>query len=67
MKEIKVLGVIGIIISGLGLIVCCNTDFYPSDGGFYAWLLIVSAYSLALSIVCVVKANKYSKKDTTLN
>lgn len=65
MKSLKVLGIIGIIISACGLIVCCNP--VPEDAGFYDWLLIVSAYNLALSIVCVVKANKHHKKDTTSN
>ena len=55
-KSLKVLGIIGIILSVLGLLVCCAPDFYTYNAGADFWLFIISAYLMALSIVSIVKS-----------
>jgi len=59
MKSLKVLGIIGIILSVLGLLVCCAQDFEYSYPGGVFWLFVVSSYLLAQSIVGIVQYSKH--------
>jgi hypothetical protein len=56
MSSLKTLGVVGIILSALGLIVCCAPDFYINYPGGVFWLFLISAYLLSQSIVGIVKS-----------
>ncbi|MCX6723614.1 MAG: hypothetical protein NT155_00375 [Candidatus Staskawiczbacteria bacterium] len=54
MKATRVLAIVGIILSSLALLVACG-DGSGRIEDFVGWLLIMSAYSLAFSIVATVQ------------
>lgn len=58
MKAIKVLGVIGIILSSLGMLCCFAPDPYGYSTGFIFWLFVESSFLMAISIVGIATNKK---------
>jgi hypothetical protein len=55
-KSLKVLGIIGIILSVLGILCCFAPDPYGYSTGYVFWLGLNSCFLMALSIVSIVKS-----------
>jgi hypothetical protein len=63
MNTIRIMSIIGIVISALGIMVFYGFEVDPDGDVLAGWLIIVSIWALAQSITSFVQVKKINKTE----